>query len=101
TAGTLKTNGGNVYEVVTGGTSAGSGGPTGTGTSIIDGTVEWRYLGKAGTAGGITEPSTGRKQTGWLAGEKPPHGYFNWLSWLSWTWTKFLDTFDEYLQIWR
>lgn len=42
------TNGGNIYICTTGGTSAGSGGPTGTGTAIADNTVIWRYLG-AGT----------------------------------------------------
>jgi hypothetical protein len=36
-----------IYECVTGGTSAGSGGPTGTGSSISDGTVTWRYLSPA------------------------------------------------------
>jgi len=35
----------NIYECVTAGTSAGSGGPTGTGAAIIDGTVTWRYIG--------------------------------------------------------
>jgi len=35
-----------VYQCVGGGTSAGSGGPTGTGASITDNTVSWRYLGE-------------------------------------------------------
>lgn len=38
-------NGGNVYIVTTGGTSASSGGPTGTGTGIHDGGVIWSYVG--------------------------------------------------------
>jgi hypothetical protein len=33
-----------IYECVTGGTSAGSGGPTGTGTNISDGGCVWNYL---------------------------------------------------------
>jgi len=33
-----------LYECVTAGTSASSGGPTGTGTSISDGTAEWDYV---------------------------------------------------------
>lgn len=33
-----------IYECTTGGTSASAGGPTGTGTAIVDGTVTWRYL---------------------------------------------------------
>lgn len=38
-------NGGNVYQCVGAGTSAGSGGPTGTGAGIVDGGVTWNYLG--------------------------------------------------------
>jgi uncharacterized phage protein gp47/JayE len=38
-------DGGRVYVCVAGGTSAGSGGPTGTGTSIADGGVTWSFLG--------------------------------------------------------
>lgn len=37
------------YHCITAGTSAGSGGPTGTSDDITDGTVHWRYLGD-GTA---------------------------------------------------
>lgn len=37
--------GSNVYKVTTAGTSAGSGGPTGTGTGITDGSVTWAYVG--------------------------------------------------------
>lgn len=40
-----------VYVCVTGGTSAGSGGPTGTGTAISDNTVVWDYLSVIGTGG--------------------------------------------------
>jgi uncharacterized phage protein gp47/JayE len=35
----------NIYLCVTAGTSAASGGPTGTGTAITDGTVVWRFVG--------------------------------------------------------
>lgn len=41
-------NGGNLYRVTTAGTSASSGGPTGTGASINDGTVTWTFV-QAGT----------------------------------------------------
>jgi hypothetical protein len=34
-------NNANIYECITAGTSAGSGGPTGTGSEITDGTVVW------------------------------------------------------------
>lgn len=38
-------NGGNVYVVTTAGTTNSSGGPSGTGTGITDGTVTWNYVG--------------------------------------------------------
>lgn len=34
-----------IYKCITAGTSAGSGGPTGTGAAITDGTVTWTYVG--------------------------------------------------------
>lgn len=37
-------NGGNLYRCTTAGTSASSGGPTGTGTGISDGTAVWSYV---------------------------------------------------------
>jgi uncharacterized phage protein gp47/JayE len=39
------TNDGNIYECITAGTSASSGGPTGEDLDITDGTVHWRFLG--------------------------------------------------------
>lgn len=44
TVGQGATNGGNNYQCIGAGTSASSGGPTGTGSSITDGTVTWMYL---------------------------------------------------------
>lgn len=38
-------DGGKVYVCTTAGTSAGSGGPTGTGSGITDGTCVWNYVG--------------------------------------------------------
>src|SRR5690606_6355392 len=37
----------------------------------------------------IVEPSAGKKEYGWVQGEKPPAGYFNWLfsqltRWIAW-----------------
>jgi hypothetical protein len=42
--GDTRNNGGRLYTVTTGGTSASSGGPTGTGTGIVDNTVRWSYV---------------------------------------------------------
>lgn len=42
--GDIRNNGNNYYQATTAGTSAASGGPTGTGSSITDGTVTWKYL---------------------------------------------------------
>jgi hypothetical protein len=41
----LRSNGGNTYVCVTAGTTAGAGGPTGTGTGIADNTAVWDYVG--------------------------------------------------------
>ncbi len=49
TVGQRRVNGGNLYEVITAGTSAGSGGPSGTGSDITDGTVHWKYVAAAAT----------------------------------------------------
>lgn len=43
-----RTNGANIYKCVTAGTSAASGGPTGTGTAITDGTAVWDWYCVAG-----------------------------------------------------
>ncbi|WP_010583141.1 hypothetical protein [Schlesneria paludicola] len=45
TAGALAINGSNLYACIVGGTSASSGGPTGTGVGIADGSVTWNYYG--------------------------------------------------------
>jgi len=42
-------NGSNAYFCTQGGVSAGSGGPTGTGSGITDGTCKWNYAGAAAT----------------------------------------------------
>lgn len=45
--GQTRVNGANSYQLTTAGTSAASGGPTGTGAGIADGTAVWSYLGLA------------------------------------------------------
>lgn len=44
-SGSLVVNSGNLYQCITDGTSAGSGGPSGTGSNITDGTAHWKYVG--------------------------------------------------------
>jgi hypothetical protein len=39
-----RSNGGNLYQVTKGGGTAASGGPTGTGTTIVDGTAHWAFV---------------------------------------------------------
>lgn len=91
TAYTIRTSwvtlGGNVYLCTTSGTSAGSGGPSGTGSDITDGTAHWTYIGPAGveaaptlslyngtipancaaSLSGNTLLATGTLPAGWLA----------------------------------
>jgi uncharacterized phage protein gp47/JayE len=55
------TNGGKVYQCVAGGTSAGSGGPSGTGTTIGDGGVTWKHL---GTGTGAVDVACESEETG-------------------------------------
>lgn len=43
--GDRRSNGGRCYICITGGTSAGAGGPTTTAADITDGTVHWRFMG--------------------------------------------------------
>lgn len=39
----------------------------------------------------IVDPPSGKKDSGWLTGEKPPHSYFNWWKNLVYQWTVYLD----------
>lgn len=48
-AGIIARNGANFYYLTTAGTSAASGGPTGTGTAIADGTCVWNFIGSDAT----------------------------------------------------
>jgi hypothetical protein len=75
-AGAAVLNGQNVYYCVTGGTSASSGGPTGTSATITDGTVTWSYAGPNSvniiahpcmdsSGGGNTTALTGSVPAGW------------------------------------
>ncbi len=58
---------GKVYRCTSGGTSAGSGGPTGTGTSITDSGATWDYEASSSAlsldAGGITSGQTVTQST--------------------------------------
>lgn len=50
TVGQVRTNGASIYTCSVAGTSASSGGPTGTGSSIPDGSASWAYLCPANAA---------------------------------------------------
>lgn len=56
-------NGGNVYKATTAGTSASSGGPTGTGTGITDGSAVWSYVGTLDMALDNTNLATSQNVT--------------------------------------
>lgn len=57
-------NGGNIYEVVIAGTTAASGGPSGTGSLIEDGSAYWQYIGaNAGTWTTGTDYAVGNRVT--------------------------------------
>lgn len=62
-----------VYRLTVAGTSASSGGPTGTGSNIVDGTAKWTYVGLAGKSvfasgtGGTNTAATGITYSGDLA----------------------------------
>ncbi len=58
-------DGGKVYVVTTDGITDSSGGPSGTGTGITDGTAEWDYVGAAET--GVIGPSIADQQLGYTA----------------------------------
>lgn len=56
-------NGGNVYRCTTAGTSAGSGGPSGTGTGITDGSAVWSFVGTVGMVLDNTNIAAGQQVT--------------------------------------
>lgn len=45
----------------------------------------------ADVGGDIVEPSSGKKDTGWIVSEQPPHSYFNWFQNLVYQWCDYLD----------
>lgn len=56
-------NGGNTYRCTTAGTSAGAGGPTGTGVGIADGTAVFSYVGPSEMIMDNTNLATGQQFT--------------------------------------
>lgn len=76
--GALVTNGGNLYKVTTAGTSAGSGGPTGTGATIADNTVVWAYVSAAGSVTNVQVRNAGviifEAKPSDLAGDQTDYG---------------------------
>ncbi len=62
--GAQRRNGAGAYQCITAGTSAASGGPTGTGSDITDGTAHWEFLGSAistFTCVACVQPLSGRE----------------------------------------
>ncbi|WP_398457412.1 hypothetical protein [Sphingomonas albertensis] len=59
TVGNSYTNGGSTYVLTRAGTSAASGGPTGTGSQIVDGTAMWAYESATFVLGSVYAPATG------------------------------------------
>jgi len=47
----------------------------------------------------ILEPSAGKKAAGWLAGERPPSGWWNWWQRLVYDWVKWIDDESEGMQL--
>ena len=43
------------------------------------------------------EPSAGKKQTGWTAGERPPFQFMNWLFWIINDWIDYFETTTDSL----
>jgi len=68
---------GKIYECTVAGTSAGSGGPTGTGAAITDNTATWKYIATpnfAATEDDVTLTLTGSATGNWFSAEPLPVG---------------------------
>ena len=89
--GDRRTNGGNCYQCITAGTSAGSGGPTTTAADITDGSVHWRYLG-GGT--GAIDVLAASVNTGAIVGVS---GDINLISTPVGGWTSVINVLDAAL----
>lgn len=68
TKGQYVVNNGNIYWCAVAGTSAASGGPSGTGTAIVDNTAQWNYV-----TAGVTNYTSGNRGY-WVAYYLPSHG---------------------------
>ena len=55
-------------------------------------TPRWAETGVGVPDANIVEPNSGKKDTGWIDGEEPPSGYFNWLFWKLYKWVQWLQT---------
>lgn len=54
----------------------------------------------AATVGATVEPTEDKKTAGWVAGEKPPRGIFNWLFFTIYQWLYYLKTITAELLVW-
>jgi hypothetical protein len=53
--------------------------------------ARWAEESDGTPSAGITEPASGKKDLGWVAGEKPPAQYFNHILNAGFQWDKYLD----------
>lgn len=54
----------------------------------------------ADVGGDIVEPSSGKKDIGWIVSEQPPHSYFNWFQNLVYQWCDYLDGLTDEALTW-
>lgn len=95
TSGTYVSLGGAIYRCTTSGTSASSGGPSGTSSSITDGTAVWAYSRAALGAGPAVEPSATQKSGGIsqaLLADGSIFGLINYLFQNLWQWMRYLSS---------
>jgi len=92
------TNGGNLYQCTVAGTSAAAGGPSGTGTDIVDATVRWLFIASAEAV--RTDAPALVRDTGNLPGGKPRAQYWNHWQWVVYRWLLWVQDLTVSTQSW-
>ena len=54
----------------------------------------------AGDPAKVSEPASGKKDIGWVVGEKPPAQWKNWLQLQIYNWLVWLDAFETEAHTW-